>query len=87
MRRYKSQVGCHCIALFRLADGAEVNSQLLAFFVEMAAFEAEGFRGVGHVVVVQLQFFEQGFAFEGFDALRERAGAKRGGKSGSARIG
>ena len=59
-------------ALLRLADGAEVNAELLAFFVEVAAFEAEGFRGVGHVVMMQLQFGEQSFAFESFDALGER---------------
>jgi hypothetical protein len=41
--------------LFGLADGAKVDAELLAFFVEVAAFEAEGFGGVGHVVVILFQ--------------------------------
>ena len=46
---------------------------MLAFFVEVAAFEAEGFSGVGHVVVILFQDCKQRFAFEGFDALGQDA--------------
>ena len=38
-----------------MADGAKVDAELLAFFVEVAAFEAERFGGVGHVVVILFQ--------------------------------
>ena len=42
---------------------------MLAFFVEVAAFEAEGAGYVGHVEVVALDFGEEDFFFEGFGAL------------------
>jgi hypothetical protein len=57
--------------LFGLAEGAEVDAELLAFFVEVAAFEAEGFGGVGHVVVILFQDGEERFALESFDPLRK----------------
>ena len=47
----------------------EVDAELLAFFVEVAAFEAEGTGDVGHVKVVAADFSEEHFAFEGFGAL------------------
>ena len=61
VRRYKSRVGRDCAALFGLADGAEVNAELLAFFVEVAAFQAEGFRGVGHVMMMAALVRRAGF--------------------------
>lgn len=56
------------------AGGAKVDAELLAFLVEMAALEAEGAGGVGHVMVVALELGEKDFALEGFDALGEGAG-------------
>ena len=38
-----------------MADGAQVDAELLAFFVEVAAFEAERFRGISHVMVILFQ--------------------------------
>lgn len=52
-----------------MADGPEVNSELLAFFVEMAALEAEGFRGVRHVMVVFFKLRQNRLAFKGLHAL------------------
>ena len=75
-----------------MAKGAEVDAELLAFFVEVAAFEAEGFGGVGHVVVILFQHGEERFAFKSFYSLREysagegsvelRAIARAGGNRG-----
>ena len=62
--------------LFGFADRAQVDAELLAFFVEMTAFEAEGLRGVGHVMVVARELVDQQGALEGFDAFGERAGAR-----------
>ena len=56
------------LELVGLAQTAEVDAELLAFFVEVAALEAQGFCGVGHVVVMLLQYGEERLAFEGFDA-------------------
>ena len=57
--------------LFRLAFRAQVDPELLALFVEVAAFQAQGAGGVGHVVMVAAQFGEQHFALERFHALRQ----------------
>ena len=46
---------------------------MLAFFVEVAAFEAEGAGDVGHVEIVAADFGEEGFALEDFGALDESA--------------
>ena len=40
--------------LIGLADGAEVDAELLAFLIEVAAFEAKRPRGVRHVIAVAL---------------------------------
>ncbi len=63
---------------FRFAFGAEIDAELLAFFVEVAAFEAQGAGRVGHVVMVAAQLGEEHFALEGFEALRQRSGSRRG---------
>ena len=43
--------------------------KLLAFFIEVAALEAQRLRGVGHVMLVALEFGKERFALEGFDSL------------------
>jgi hypothetical protein len=52
----------------------QVNSQLLAFFVKMAAFEAQSASNIGHVKVVAANLREQNLFLEGFSARSERAG-------------
>src|SRR5882757_5047819 len=71
------QRGIHCSDLFRSAQGLQVNSQLLAFLVKMAAFEAEGARDVGHVKIVTADLSEQDFFLEGFGACGKRSGCGR----------
>jgi hypothetical protein len=68
------QRGIHCSDLFRSAQGLQVNSQLLAFLVEMAAFEAQGARDVGHVEIVTADLSEQDFFFERLRARSQRSG-------------
>jgi hypothetical protein len=53
--------------------GTQINTELLAFLVEVGAFEAEGTSGVGDVVILAAKLGEDGFAFEGFDAFGQRA--------------
>ena len=55
--------------LLGLAEGLQINAELLAFFVEVAALESQRAGDVGHVKVVALDFREQHFLFEGFGAL------------------
>src|SRR5215469_14925038 len=57
--------------LFGIAERWEVDSELLALLVEVAAFEAESPRNVGHVEIVASDFGEKYFPFEGFGALLE----------------
>lgn len=52
-----------------LAFGAKVDTQLLTLFVEVAAFQAEGFCCVGDVTLVALEFCEERGALEGGYAL------------------
>ena len=66
------------VLLVGFAEGLEIDAELLAFFVEVAAFEAEGAGDVGHVEIVALDFGEENFFFEGFGAFGEGAGGKRG---------
>jgi hypothetical protein len=49
-----------------------VDAELLAFFVEVAALEAEGARGVGHVVMMAAQLGDEHIPLERFQALRQR---------------
>src|ERR1051326_4372899 len=60
-----------CPRLFRPAQGLQVDSQLLAFFVEMAAFEAQSASDVGHMKIVTANLGEQDFFFERFGACGE----------------
>ena len=71
------QRGIHFLDLFRSAQGLQVNSELLAFLVEMAAFEAEGARDIGHMKIVAADLSEQDFFFEGLGARSERPGGGR----------
>ena len=59
--------------LLGFAEGVEVDAELLALFVEVAAFEAEGAGDVGHVEIVAADFGEEGFTLEGFGAFDESA--------------
>src|SRR5208283_638023 len=59
--------------LLGFAEGVEIDAELLALFVEVAAFEAEGAGDVGHVEIVAADFGEKGFALEGFGAFDEGA--------------
>ena len=43
----------------------QVDSELLAFFVQMASFKSEGTRGLRDVAVVLVEFAEYLRAFEG----------------------
>ena len=53
--------------------GLEVDSELLALFIEMAAFQAEGFSGIGDVMLVAAQFGEDGLALEAGDPVGQVA--------------
>jgi hypothetical protein len=64
--------------LIALAFRLQVNAQLLAFLVQMAALQAQSARYIGHVVMMAAQFGEQHFPLEGFDAVRQRAVFNRG---------
>ena len=54
----------HWNVSLRLAFRAEIDAELLAFFVEVAAFEAQGASGVGHVVMMAAQLGEEHFPLE-----------------------
>ena len=68
------------------ADGAQIDSQLLALLVEVAAFEAQRFRSVGHVMVMPLEFRQQGFALKNLHAARQRPGRKFGQSAAAGRM-
>jgi hypothetical protein len=71
--RNADRPGIHASDLFRSAQRLQVNSQLLAFLIEMAAFEPEGAGNIGHVQSVPTNFGQQDFSLEGFGARRECA--------------
>jgi hypothetical protein len=50
-----------------------INAKLLALFIEVTAFEAEGFRGVRHMVSMPLQLFKNRPALEMRGSLCERS--------------
>jgi len=71
--------GCICLPhgeptlVFALVSyRLQVNSYLFSFLIKMRALEAEGSRGVRDLVVIALEFGEDGQLFEGADAIRER---------------
>ncbi len=88
---YTPQWRCDFSVSLGFAEGVEVDAELLALFVEVAAFEAEGAGDVGHVEIVAVDFGEKGFALEGFGAFEESAlggagavnGDRHGGRTGS----
>ncbi len=59
-----------------LALGAQVDAKLLAFLVEVAAFEAQCAGYVGHVMVVAAQLGEENFFLERFHAFGQRTGCR-----------
>ena len=60
---------CNLYHLLRSAEGLQVDSELLALLVEVAALEAKGACDVGHMKIVAADFAEQHFAFECFGPL------------------
>src|ERR1700675_3179620 len=70
---------CGDIRLFGLAEGLEIDTELLALLVEVAALQAERAGDIGHVEIVAANLAEEDFPFKDFGALGERAGLHRGG--------
>ena len=67
-----------CSPLFGLAQGLQVDAELLALFVQVAALEAQSTRNVGHMEIVAVDFGEENFTLEGFGALLERSLCRTG---------
>jgi len=59
--------------LLGLAERLQVDAELLALFVEVAALETEYAGHVGHVEIVATDFRQEHFLFEGFGALHQSA--------------
>jgi hypothetical protein len=59
--------------IFAVAETRQVDSQLMGFLVEVAAFEAERLGGIGDVRLIALQLGDDRLAFEGLHAICERA--------------
>ncbi len=51
----------------------QIDAELRAFLVEVAALEAKRPRRFGHVALVTLQFRDDGFPLERIDAFGQRA--------------
>ena len=60
------------VALFWLAERLQVNSQLLALLIQMAALQAQRLRYIGHMEVVPPDFCEHHFPLERFGAFGQR---------------
>ena len=63
----------------RFAERMQVNSQLLALLVKVAALQTQRSRNLGHVKIVPLDFSKQHFFFKGFGALCECSRLSRAG--------
>ena len=63
----------------RFAERLQVNSQLLALLVKVAALQTQRSRNFGHVKIVPLDLSKQHFFFKGFAALCECPRLSRGG--------
>src|SRR5580658_6714884 len=63
----------------RLAQRLQVNSQLLALLVQVAALQTQRSRNFGHVKIVPLDFRQQHLFFKGFAALCEGSRSRRAG--------
>ena len=61
------------VALFWLAEGLQVDSQLLALLIQVAALEPQRSRHIGHVEVVPPDFGQHHFPLERFGAFGQRA--------------
>ena len=57
------------LELFGLAHGLQVDSQLLALLVQMAAFQTHGPGHIGHAKILTLNFRQQYFPFKAFGSL------------------
>ncbi len=64
------------LELFGLAHGLQVDSQLLALLIEVAAFETHRPGHIGHVKILTVNFRQQYFPFETFGALGKRSGSR-----------
>jgi hypothetical protein len=51
----------------------DINAKLLALFIEVTAFEAEGFRGVRHMIAMPLQLFKNRVPLEMCGSLSQRS--------------
>jgi hypothetical protein len=65
----KSVLRCQREASLLFPSGAEVNAEVMAFLVEMAAFKTEILGCLRHVIVVLLPFGWKQLPLEVFDSL------------------
>ena len=56
------------------AHGAQIDPQLLRFFIQVTALQAKRFRGKAHVLMAALQFCQNHLALERLHAVGERPG-------------
>ena len=63
------------VLFFRPAEILDVDAQLGALLIEMAAFQAERTCRFGHVMAGAIQFGADGVSLEGFDARGQRPGS------------
>src|SRR5215470_18394382 len=62
-----------------LAERLQVDAELLALFVEVAAFEAEDAGDVGHVEIVAADFGQEHFPFVRFRPFHQRSRTRAAG--------
>ena len=60
--------------LLSLGQALQVDSQLLAFFVKVAAFEAQGFGCLGYIPIVPVELGQHRGPFKSRHALGKRTG-------------
>src|ERR1019366_10291586 len=60
------------------AHGPQVDSQGLAFLIEMTPLQPQRLGGVRHALMMALQLRQNLLALEGVRALRQRSGVRRG---------
>src|SRR6516164_10515378 len=59
--------------LLRFSEGLQIDAELLALLVQVAAFQAERAGDVRHVKIVAPDFGKQDLALEGLSALYQRS--------------
>src|SRR3954449_1958738 len=62
---------------YRFAAGLQVDAELLAFFIKVAALQAQGAGGLGDVAVIAIELRQHRSAFEILHALGQRGGTDR----------